>query len=341
MAKKNIRTAKLVSKSNKGENKMVRTAKLVSKQNESGNKMVRTAKLISRQNVNNSEIPQAKPITTGIPKAVPLTGAVPQARPITTGIPKATPVKDIIHPKPLMSTIQKQGGTQKARPLGAVSNRMNNKYTKISSDSTVIPKQTNERLTDSKAIFKVKEKDSAQIADKSDLNKTQMIDKGLIQATEEEIKKQLRIYSEICDTIGSGDWDEESFMNSLMMLVKILGYDALSFFLVDKESREFQTISHKGYKIEPDVSLILTFKEAITENSINWEQLINANNCNLKKWIYKEDIEHLGFIPVKSSNVIQGFFIIVSSKDRKISSIASSLFEVLGGRLGLVLDSIF
>lgn len=334
MAKKIIRTAKLISKPKEGENKIIRTAKPVSKPKD-GSNVVRTAKLVSRPNINNLDIPQAKTVT----------GTIPRAMPITTGIPKGIPVNDISHPKPLTAIVSREpllGKNSNARPLGGVSNRMDNKYSKISSDSTVIPKQTiHEKLTDSKAIFKVKEKDLAKVADKNDLNKTQMIDKGLIQATEEELKKQLRIYSEICDTIGSDDWDEESFMNSLMMLVKILGYDALSFFLVDKEAGEFQTIAHKGYEVEPDISLIETFKESITENSINWENLINPNNDSLKNFIYKGDVEHIGFVPVKSSNKIHGFFIIVSNKDRKISPIASSLLEVLGGRVGLVLETMF
>ena len=166
---------------------------------------------------------------------------------------------------------------------------------------------------------------------------------GNEDTTAEIYREQLQNYLELCDSISSSDWTLESIIDVFYVMVESLELDSLAIALIDfNQGKSILPIASRGFRNLPGQSISGIWNEAIIEGpTLSWNKLmvIAAGRQNdLTKWIGKEGLDSIGYVPIHDNKTIFGFiFIGTHDKTRRQSPIASPLLELCGGRIGLTI----
>jgi len=166
---------------------------------------------------------------------------------------------------------------------------------------------------------------------------------GNEDTTAEIYREQLQNYLELCDSIGSSDWTLESIIDMFYVMIESLELDSLAIALIDfNQGKSILPIASRGFRNLPGQSVSDVWSEAIMEGpTLSWNKLmvIAAGGQNeLTKWIRKEGLDSIGYVPIHDNKTIFGFiFIGTHDKTRRQSPIASPLLELCGGRIGLTI----
>ena len=175
-------------------------------------------------------------------------------------------------------------------------------------------------------------------------DKTNII-QGKVLKIEDEVdayKDQLHNYLEFCDCINRTDWTVSDIIDNLYILIESLNIDVVALAIIDfSEKNKLCKILTRGFKEFAEDDITCIWNGAIMEGpSINWNNLmmIAANtHSHLAKWIVKEGLDSIGYVPVHDNKTIYGFMFIGTHHKKNQSPLASSILELCGSRIGLVL----
>ena len=178
---------------------------------------------------------------------------------------------------------------------------------------------------------------SAVIKAKS-VNLQEFLDQSLA-----DMKLQLSYYQNICTRIAGGEWRVIDVVDYLFLLVKSLGFDAVSLLLLDSEHPgAFLPMVSRGYHHPPALNLEDYWRAAICADGedINWDALLalaQRGTSPAADWIETEKFFRIGYSPIQDGERIVGFMVIVSYAEKRQSPLASVLLELCGGHIGLAL----
>ncbi len=174
--------------------------------------------------------------------------------------------------------------------------------------------------------------------------KTKLI-KGKSINIEDEVeiyKEQLQNYLELCDAIGSPRWTPANIIDTLYVMIESLNLDVVAVALIDfTKEKKLSTVVTRGFKNQLTDNISAIWEKSVTEGpTISWNTLmmIASNTSNdLSKWVAKEGLDAIGYVPIHDNKTIFGFMFIGAHEKKAQSPLASSLLELCGGRLGITL----
>ncbi len=195
--------------------------------------------------------------------------------------------------------------------------------------------------------------EEAELPDIGDISKSKTIQtektnvikaRGInMQDAIESYKEQLQNYSEVCDSINpEKTWGLTEIIDIVYVLVESLNLDVVAVALIDYAAgKTLVPIQSRGFKIPPPKSVASIWSASISDGpGISWNNLMMLaadTQSDLAKWIVKEGLDSIGYVPIHDCSTIYGFIFIGSHEKKTPSPLASSLLELLGSRLGLVL----
>jgi hypothetical protein len=161
----------------------------------------------------------------------------------------------------------------------------------------------------------------------------------------EQLKEQLQNYLEVCDSISGVVWEPKDIVDIIHVMARSLDFDTVSIFVLDHNNPdEFSPLVSRGYKTPPTAEIINDWKECLVPdaNTINWGKLMRhaeKTDTPLARWIIHEGLNSMGYVPIHDGTRTYGFILVASYEKRESSPVASGLFEMCGGRLGLSINS--
>jgi len=168
--------------------------------------------------------------------------------------------------------------------------------------------------------------------------------KQLIKQDIDSIKDQLRCYIDIFDAIPTVTaWGPEDAIDAIYQFIRAINYDAVSILLLDNANpAHFTQMLSRGYKNPPGDEIPQLWSSCILKDSytINWFKLMEiaeSTNTVLSAWILQEKISKIGYVPINDGERIMGIILTASYGEEECSPLASSLLELCGSRLGLMI----
>lgn len=184
---------------------------------------------------------------------------------------------------------------------------------------------------------------NSELAAKTSVQKGKLINQPENDDTAEMYKEQLQNYLELCDSISSSDWTMEGIIDVFYVMIESLELDSVAMALIDfKQKKTLLPVVSRGFSNLPGENISAAWNEAITEGpTISWNKLMviaSGGQNALARWIQKEGLDSIGYVPIHDNKTIFGFIFIGSHDNaKKQSRIASPLLELCGGRIGLTI----
>lgn len=155
-------------------------------------------------------------------------------------------------------------------------------------------------------------------------------------------KEQLQNYLELTDTLNNPKWTFSSIIDTLYVLMESIDIDVIAVGMIDfAAGKKLCPIVSRGFRIPPDQTIAAIWEKAIVDGpAINWNNLMTiaaSATSELSKWIAKEGLDSLGYVPIHDNKTIFGFLFIGNHGKKSPSPLASSILELCGGRLGIVI----
>jgi hypothetical protein len=174
--------------------------------------------------------------------------------------------------------------------------------------------------------------------DRTIVQEVPSLDKVLEDALD-EIKEQIQNYLEVCDTLSHRPINMDYLIEMLFVLARSLNFDFLMLMRISSSENSFAPSLVRGLKTNPP-PMTSIFAPAISDGKIAWNELMQITSSadgEFLKWISKEKISSLGYVPFQDGKNISGFMILGSYRQKAKSQIASQLLELCGGRIGLAI----
>jgi hypothetical protein len=182
------------------------------------------------------------------------------------------------------------------------------------------------------------DKTSAKLGDMSgDLQK-------ILENEAENYKDQVQSFVDLCDTLSSPGWQLEDVIDYIHMLVRSVNLDVLSIVLTEPSGKGklAQAIS-RGYKYAPGPQIVAEWESSVNKDAtVNWDRLMDIaadKNTKICRWILGEGLHSVGYVPIHDNTRIYGFMLVGVYENKMQSALASSLLELCGNRIGLVLET--
>jgi len=163
-----------------------------------------------------------------------------------------------------------------------------------------------------------------------------------VAAEMEKVHEVMQNYLELCDSTMR-NWTPVSVIDIVHVLARSLGLDVVSVALIDPDNqKKFLPVVSRGYHTPPPADLTGIWEACIAQDAptMNWPKLMNSTSnpeTPLACWILHEGLHKFGYAPIHDGKAIHGF-IVTGAYDREaISPLASTILEMLGGRMGLSL----
>ncbi len=158
----------------------------------------------------------------------------------------------------------------------------------------------------------------------------------------ESFKEQLQNYLELCDSISSPRWTFQQIIDTLYVLIESLNLDTITVAFINfADGKTLVPLVSRGYRLSPSDTIRAIWEKAIGDGpSVSWNSLmtIAANSSSeLSKWVAKESLASIGYVPIHDNKTIYGFMFLGSHEKKVQSPIASALLELCGSRLGIIL----
>ena len=166
----------------------------------------------------------------------------------------------------------------------------------------------------------------------------------ILENEAENYKDQVQSYVDVCEVLSKPGWQVVGVIDYIHMLVRSVNLDNLSIVITDPADKgKLLPVLNRGYKVSPSLQIVSSWLPAVTpESTITWNKLMEIaadKKIKLAKWITKEGLNYVGYVPLHDNNRIYGFLLVSAYGDKTPSALASPLLELCGGRIGLVLES--
>jgi len=167
----------------------------------------------------------------------------------------------------------------------------------------------------------------------------------ILERSVSSLKSQMREYVDFFDALPiSAPWTPEMIIEPLYQLVRSIEYDSVSILMLDYDNPGcFRQMLSRGYSNPPGDEITALFGSCVRKDgfSIDWFKLMElaeAGDNVLSSWILSEKINKIGYVPISDGERIMGVIIASNYESKASSPLASSLLELCGGRLGLMLS---
>ncbi|MFA6568574.1 MAG: hypothetical protein WCS96_10205 [Victivallales bacterium] len=166
----------------------------------------------------------------------------------------------------------------------------------------------------------------------------------IIENEAENYKDQVQSFVDLCEIFSNPGWQFPDIVDYIHMLVRSVNLDVLSIVLTDstEKGRLCKAIS-RGYKSAPGSRIVAEWASAVTADAtVNWDRLMDIaadKNTKISRWISGEALHSVGYVPIHDSKRIYGFLLVGAYENKIQSPLASSLLELCGNRIGLVLET--
>jgi hypothetical protein len=162
----------------------------------------------------------------------------------------------------------------------------------------------------------------------------------------EDLKEQVGNYLEICDSCLNGDCEPTDIIDLIHVLVMSLNLNVVSMALVDPAMNgKFQQVVSRGYDLPPTREVVECWEMALTAKSeLLWDKLMviaTDKKNELAYWIIKENLDSVGYVPIRDGRNLYGFLFVASKTQKEQSIIKSELLEACGSRLGLAYSELY
>ncbi len=167
----------------------------------------------------------------------------------------------------------------------------------------------------------------------------------ILENEAENYKDQVQAYVDVCEILSQPGWQVADIVDYIHMLVRSVNLDVISIVITDPSQKDrFLPVASRGFKNSPSAQVLSCWLPAVSEEStIIWDQLLEValdKKNHLAKWISREGLNFVGYVPLHDNKKIYGFlFVAAANEGKSPSALASSLLELCGGRIGLVLES--
>ncbi len=166
----------------------------------------------------------------------------------------------------------------------------------------------------------------------------------ILENEAENYKDQVQSFVDLCETLSSPGWQFVDVIDYIHMLVRSVNLDVLSIILTEpSEKGKFSQVVSRGYKSAPGPQIIVEWEPAVTADAtVNWDKLMEIaadKNTKICRWILGEGLHSVGYVPIHDNTKIYGFMLVGVYENKMQSALASSLLELCGNRIGLVLET--
>ncbi|GEM_PF-4852408 len=166
----------------------------------------------------------------------------------------------------------------------------------------------------------------------------------ILENEAENYKDQVQSYVDVCEVLSKPGWQVPDIIDYVHMLVRSVNLDTLSIVITDPANKgKLLPVYNRGYKVPPSIQVVNSWLPAITpEATVNWNKLMEIasdKKTKLAKWIAKQGLNFVGYVPLHDNNKIYGFLLVSDYEGKTPSALASPLLELCGGRIGLVFES--
>ncbi|MCK5844438.1 MAG: hypothetical protein KAG97_07000 [Victivallales bacterium] len=160
------------------------------------------------------------------------------------------------------------------------------------------------------------------------------------------MKEQVGNYLEICDSCLSGGCDPTDVIDLIHVLVMSLNLNVVSMALIDSAMNgKFKQVVSRGYDIPPTREVVECWEMALTaKGELLWDKLMSIatdKKNELAYWIIKENLDSVGYVPIRDGKKLYGFILVASKTNKEQSILKSELLEACGSRLGLAYAEIY
>jgi hypothetical protein len=166
----------------------------------------------------------------------------------------------------------------------------------------------------------------------------------ILENESENYKDQVQSFVELCEILSNPGWQFPDIADYIHMLVRSVNLDVLSIVLTDPSDKgKFCKVISRGYKFAPGPQIVSEWWPAVTADAtVDWNRLMDIaadKNTKLCKWIIREGLQSVGYVPLHGSAKIHGFLLVGAYENKVQSPLASSLLELCGDRIGIVLET--
>lgn len=166
---------------------------------------------------------------------------------------------------------------------------------------------------------------------------------GKMNDITENCKEQLQIYLEVCDSIANETWHTPDIIDIMHVMIEALNFDVVALSVINiKDGKRLCPPSCRGFKFPPDANVVSLWESAIVDGpTMSWNKLMGiaaGNQNDLSKWIHKEGLDSIGYVPIHDNKSIYGLIFVATHGKKVLSPLASPILELCGGRLGLMIS---
>ncbi len=166
----------------------------------------------------------------------------------------------------------------------------------------------------------------------------------ILENESENYKDQVQSFVDLCEILSKPGWNFADIADYIHMLVRSVNLDVLSIVLTDpSEKGKFCKVISRGYKSAPGPQVVAEWQTAVTSDAtVNWNRLMDMaadKNTKTCAWICREGLHSVGYVPLHDSAKIYGFLFVGAYENKMPSALASSLLELCGDRIGIILES--
>ena len=162
----------------------------------------------------------------------------------------------------------------------------------------------------------------------------------------ENLREQVANYLEICDSCLNGEFEPTDIIDLIHVLIMSLSLDVVSLALVDPERHgKLRQVVSRGYGIPPTKHVVECWEKALTVNGeLHWDKLMKIatdKNTELACWVISENLDSVGYVPIRDGKRLYGFLFVASKTKKKPSIIKSELLDACGSRLGITYSELY
>jgi hypothetical protein len=166
----------------------------------------------------------------------------------------------------------------------------------------------------------------------------------ILENESENFKDQLQGFVDLCEILSKPGWQFADIADYIHMLVRTVNMDVMSIVLTDpSEKGKLCKVINRGYKSAPGPQIIAEWQSVVSgDATVNWNKLMDMaadKNTRLCRWICREALQSVGYVPLHGGTKIYGFLFVGAREDKMQSPLASSLLELCGDRIGVVLET--
>lgn len=268
-----------------------------------------------------SPIPPKQPAPQPVPKAVPQPipqASIPQPTPAPQPVPSAAasappPIVPLDKPVAAAPTpIQKN-----VIPLGKAQENSVHEPTQAQLPAAAAKKKNN-----------------------SDTSQNKVTMGKPIQNESEGLKEEVASYLEVCDSCLSENNSPKDIVDVLHMLVRSLNFDVVTIAVLDEKMEGLSTdIANRGYNNPPNKDVVECWEKAVVKGKgIDWKILMKVagdTNTELAYWVVQEELDSIGYVPIRDNNTIYGLIFVASMEKKTQSQLSSLLLDACGSRIGI------